>query len=77
MGAQGENHIAMQAGQWGFIEYRPLTEETKYRPNIDHTALYRPNSDRKISLKSAYFHYFLQVLRYTFGKMGPFVKYEG
>ena len=56
MGAQGENHIAMQAGQWGFIEYRPLTEETEYRPNIDHTALYRPNIDHKSSLKSAYLH---------------------
>ena len=55
MGAQGENHIAMQAGQWGFIEYRPLTEETEYRPNIDHTALYRPNIDRKISLKNEYY----------------------
>ena len=54
MGAQGENHIAMQAGQWGFIEYRPLTEETEYRPNIDHTALYRPNFDHKSSLKSAH-----------------------
>ena len=59
MGAQGENHIAMQAGQWGFIEYRPLTEETEYRPNIDHTALYRPNIDRKSSLKSAHLHYLL------------------
>ena len=51
MGAQGENHIAMQAGQWGFIEYRPLTEETEYRPNIDH----------KSSFKSVYLH----VLRHN------------
>ena len=55
MGAQGENHIAMQAGQWGFIEYRPPNKKPEYRPNIDHTALYRPNIDRKISLKSAYY----------------------
>ena len=61
MGAQGENHIAMQAGQWGFIEYRPLTEETEYRPNIDHTALYRPNIDHKSSFKSVYLH----VLRHN------------
>ena len=27
--------------------------------NIDHTALYRPNIDRKSSLKSAYLHYLL------------------
>ena len=59
MGAQGENHIAMQAGQWGFIEYRPLTEETEYRPNIDHTALYRPNIGRKSSLKRAHLQYLL------------------
>ena len=51
MGAQGENHIAMQAGQWGFIEYRPPNKKPEYRPNIDHTALYRPNIDRKIYLK--------------------------
>ena len=61
MGAHGENHIAMQAGQWGFIEYRPLTEETEYRPNIDHTALYRPNIDHKSSFKSVYLH----VLRHN------------
>ena len=35
MGAQGENHIAMQAGRWDFIEYRPPTKKTEYRPNID------------------------------------------
>ena len=45
----------MQAGQWGFIEYRPPNKKPEYRPNIDHTALYRPNIDRKISLKSAYY----------------------
>ena len=56
MGAQGENHIAMQAGQWGFIEYRPLTEETEYRPNIDHTTLYQPNIDRY--LKSGQINFF-------------------
>ena len=55
MGAQGENHIAMQAGQWGFIEYRPPNKKSEYRPNIDHTALYRPNIDRKISLKNEYY----------------------
>ena len=35
-----------------------LTECKKppeYRPNIDHTALYRPNIDRKISLKNEYY----------------------
>ena len=53
--------IQMQAGQWGFIEYRPLTEETEYRPNIDHTALYRPNIDHKSSFKSVYLH----VLRHN------------
>jgi len=45
----------VQAGQWGFIEYRPPNKKPEYRPNIDHTALYRPNIDRKISLKSAYY----------------------
>ena len=55
VGAQGENHIAMQAGQWGFIEYRPPNKKPEYRPNIDHTALYRPNIDRKISLKNEYY----------------------
>ena len=25
----------MQAGHWGFIEYRPQTEKNEYRPNID------------------------------------------
>ena len=46
-----------QSGQWGFIKYRPpkkIQISTKYGPNIDHTALYRPNIDRKSSLKSAY-----------------------
>ena len=32
----------MQAGHWGFIEYRPPKKNPEYRPNIDHTALYRP-----------------------------------
>ena len=45
----------MQAGQWGFIEYRPPNKKPEYRPNIDHTALYRPNIDRKISLKNEYY----------------------
>ena len=44
-----------QAGQWGFIEYRPPNKKPEYRPNIDHTALYRPNIDRKISLKNEYY----------------------
>ena len=43
--------ISLQAGQWGFIEYRPPNKKPEYRPNIDHTALYRPNIDRKIYLK--------------------------
>ena len=30
--------------------------KTEYQPNIDHTALYRPNIDRKSSLKSAHLH---------------------
>ena len=51
--------IQMQAGQWGFIEYRPPKKKTEYRPNIDHTALYRPNIDRKSSLKSAHLQYLL------------------
>ena len=45
----------IQAGQWGFIEYRPPNKKPEYRPNIDHTALYRPNIDRKISLKNEYY----------------------
>ena len=47
--------IHTQAGHWGFIEYRP----PKKNPNIDHTALYRPNIDRKSSLKSAHLQYLL------------------
>ena len=31
-------------------------KKTEYRPNIDHTALYWPNIDRKSSLKSAHLH---------------------
>ena len=61
MGAQGENHIAMQAGQWVFIVYLPPTKKTEYRPNIDHTALYRPNIDHKSYFKNAYLH----VLRHN------------
>ena len=48
-----------QAGHWGFIEYRPPKKKTEHRPNIDHTALYRPNVDRKSSLKSAHLQYLL------------------
>ena len=47
--------VYTQAGQWGFIEYRPPNKKPEYRPNIDHTALYRPNIDRKISLKNEYY----------------------
>ena len=36
--------------------------------NIDHTALYRPNIDRKSSLKSAYLHYF-GSLKTIFGSL--------
>ena len=53
-----ENNLLVrrrQAGQWGFIEYRPPNKKPEYRPNIDHTALYRPNIDRKISLKNEYY----------------------
>ena len=32
---------------------------TKKKPNIDHTALYQPNIDRKSSLKSAHLQYLL------------------
>ena len=49
------NDAYFQGGQWGFIEYRPPKKKT----NIDHTALYRPNIDRKSSLKSAHLHYLL------------------
>ena len=49
----------LQAGHWGFIEYRPPKKKPEYRPNIDHTALYRPNIDRKSSLKSAHLQYLL------------------
>ena len=34
-------------------------KKNEYRPNIDHTALYRPNIDRKSSLKSAHLQYLL------------------
>ena len=51
--------MQIQAGHWGFIEYRPPKKKTEYRPNIDHTALYRPNIDRKSSLKSAHLQYLL------------------
>ena len=44
---------SQQSGQWGFIKYRP-PKKSKYRPQIIDTALYRPNIDRKSSLKSAY-----------------------
>ena len=49
--------VRSQSGQWGFIKYRPpkkIQISTKYRPHIIDTALYRPNIDRKSSLKSAY-----------------------
>ena len=36
------------------IDHQKIQISTKYGPNIDHTALYRPNIDRKSSLKSAY-----------------------
>ena len=49
------NVFLLQAGHWGFIEYRPPNKKPEYRPNIDHTALYRPNIDRKISLKNEYY----------------------
>ena len=54
-----------QAGHWGFIEYRPPKKNPEYRPNIDHTALYRPNIDRKSSLKSAHLQYLLPMLYYN------------
>ena len=47
-------HEWMQAGHRGFIEYRPPKINSEYWPNIDHTALYRPNFDHKSSLKSAH-----------------------
>ena len=50
---------SIQAGHWGFIEYRPPKKKPEYQPNIDHTALYRPNIDRKSSLKSAHLQYLL------------------
>ena len=55
-----------QAGQWGFIEYRPPNKKPEYRPNIDHTALYRPNIDHKSSLKSAYINVLRQRYAYLF-----------
>ena len=66
--------ISLQAGQWGFIEYRPPKKKPEYRPNIDHTALYRPNIDRKSS-SSAHLHYLLFTLSpeiYTFWENGAF-----
>ena len=36
--------IPFQAGQWGFIEYHPPKKKHEYQPNIDHTALYRPQN---------------------------------
>ena len=40
----------------GFYQISTSKKNSKYRPNIDHTAFYRPNIDRKSSLKSAYLH---------------------
>ena len=41
----------------GFYQILTTKKKTKYRPNIDHTALYWPNIDRKSSLKSAHLHH--------------------
>ena len=49
----------MQAGHWGFIKYRPQ-KKPEYRPNIDHTALYRPNILLFIAqkvVKTVFVHY--------------------
>jgi len=37
----------------GFYQISTTKKNPEYRPNIDHTAFYRPNIDRKSSLKSA------------------------
>ena len=54
----------LQAGHWGFIKYRPPQKT----PNIDHTAFYRPNIDRKSSLKSAYLHISRQKCKCLLGQ---------
>ena len=55
-------HITLLTKYWQqkFLKKCAFTpKKNKYWPNIDHTALYRPNIDRKSSLKSAHLHYLL------------------
>ena len=59
-------HVHNAGRPLGFYRISTTKKNPECRPNIDHTALYRPNIDRKSCLKSAHLHYLPSPEKYTF-----------